>query len=148
MGHIGRDQEGKREQPWREDEPRVKRADQREMRGAEGATGDRKLCQPYSFIVSGRFCYASHSIVSYSANPITVARQAPLSMAFSRQEHWSGLPCPSPGALPNPGIKPGSPTLQADSLPSGPPGRPLCCGTAVNWSLRRVPRRQLCWSSG
>ena len=46
----------------------------------------------------------------------TVACQAPLSMGFSRQEYWSGLPFPSPGDLPKPGIKPGSPALQADSL--------------------------------
>ena len=48
----------------------------------------------------------------------TVAFQAPLSMGFSRQEYWSGLPCPSPGDLPNPGIKPRSPELQADDLPT------------------------------
>ena len=48
----------------------------------------------------------------------TVAYQASLSMGFSRQEYWSGLPFPSPGDLPNPGIEPGSPKLQADSLPS------------------------------
>ena len=52
------------------------------------------------------------------AAPWTVARQAPLSMGFSRQEYWSGLPFPSPGDLPDPGIKPGSPILQADSLPT------------------------------
>ena len=46
----------------------------------------------------------------------TVAHQAPLSMGFSRQEYWSGLPFPSPGDLPNPGIKPTSPALQVDSL--------------------------------
>ena len=63
----------------------------------------------------------SHSVVSDSVIPWTVARQAPLSVEFSRQEYWSELPFPSPGALPNPGIKPGSPTLQADSLPSEPP---------------------------
>ena len=57
-------------------------------------------------------------------NPWTVARQAPLSMEFSIQEFWSGLPFPSPGDLPNPGIEPGSPALQADSLPSEPPGKP------------------------
>ena len=44
-------------------------------------------------------------------------------MEFSRQEYWSGLPFPSPRDLPKPGIKPGSPTLQADSLPSDPPGK-------------------------
>ena len=47
----------------------------------------------------------------------TVAHQAPLSIGFSRQEYWSGLPFPSPGDLPNPGINPASPTLQVDSLP-------------------------------
>ena len=52
------------------------------------------------------------------ATPWTVACQALLSMGFSRQEYWSGLPFPSPGDLPDPGIEPGSPALQADSLPS------------------------------
>ena len=51
--------------------------------------------------------------------------QAPLSMEFSRQEYWSGLTYPSPGDLPNPWIKPRSPALQANSLPSEPPGKPL-----------------------
>ena len=45
-------------------------------------------------------------------------------MEFSRQVYWSGLPFPSPGDLPNPGIKPRSPALQADALPSEPPGKP------------------------
>ena len=51
----------------------------------------------------------------------TVAHQAPLSMGFSRQEDWSGLPFPSPGDLPNPGIEPRSPAFQADTLTSEPP---------------------------
>ena len=55
----------------------------------------------------------------------TVARHVPWSMGFSRQGYWSGLPCPSLGDLPDPGIQPSSPALQADSLPSEPPGRPL-----------------------
>ena len=55
---------------------------------------------------------------------LTVARQAPLSMGFSRQEYWSGLPFSSPGDLPNSGIEPRSPALQANSLPSEPPGKP------------------------
>ena len=55
--------------------------------------------------------------------PRTVACQALLSMGFSRQEYWSGLPCLPQGELPNPGIKPRSPTLQVDSLPSEPPGK-------------------------
>ena len=53
--------------------------------------------------------------------PWTVAHQDPLSMGFSRQEYWSRLPCPPLGDLPDPGIEPGSPTLQADSLSSKPP---------------------------
>ena len=46
-------------------------------------------------------------------------------MGFSRQEYWSGLPFPSPGNLPDPGIEPGSPTLEADALTSEPPGKPI-----------------------
>ena len=61
--------------------------------------------------------------MSNSLQPWTVAYQVPPSMGFSRQEYWSGLPFPSPGDLPDPGIEPGSPTLQADSLPSEPPGK-------------------------
>ena len=53
--------------------------------------------------------------------PWTVAHQFSLFMGFSRQEYWSGLPFPSPEGLPDPGIEPGSPALQADSLPSEPP---------------------------
>ena len=59
--------------------------------------------------------------MSDCANPWTVAHQAPLSVGFSRQEYWNGLPCPPPEDIPNPGIKPGSPEMQADSLPSEPP---------------------------
>ena len=55
----------------------------------------------------------------------TVDCQTPLSMEFSRQEYWSGLPFPSPGDLPDPGIEPGSPTLQADPSLSEPPGKPI-----------------------
>ena len=49
-------------------------------------------------------------------DPMAIACQAPLSMGFSRQEHWSGLPLPSPGDLPDPGIEPMSSMLQVDSL--------------------------------
>ena len=66
----------------------------------------------------------SHSVASDSVTPWPVAHQAPLSMGFSRQEDWSGLPCPPPGYLPDPGIEPGSPALLADSLPTGPPRKP------------------------
>ena len=66
----------------------------------------------------------SLSCVRLFATPWTVAHQAPPSMGFSRQEHWSGLPFPSPGDLPDPGIEPRSPALQADTLSSEPPGKP------------------------
>ena len=73
--------------------------------------------------------YESESEVAQSCptlcTPWTVAHQAPPSIGFSRQGYWSGLPLPSPGDLPDPGIKPRSPTLQADSLPSEPPQKPV-----------------------
>ena len=59
----------------------------------------------------------SRSVTPNSETPRTVARQAPLSKGFSRQEQWGGLSFPSPGDFPNPGISPRSPTSQADSLP-------------------------------
>ena len=64
------------------------------------------------------------SHVQLFATPWTVAYQAPQSMEFSRQEYCSGLPFPSPGDLPNPGIEPRSPALQADSLPTELQGKP------------------------
>ena len=74
----------------------------------------------YTFLVK------SLSRVQLSMTPWTIyiAHQAPLSMGFSRQEHWNGLSFPSPRDPPDPGIEPGSPELQADSLPSEPPGEP------------------------
>ena len=63
--------------------------------------------------------------VQLFVTPWTVACQGPLSMGFSKQEYWSRLPCPPPGDLPSPGIKPGSPAMQADPLPSEPPGKPI-----------------------
>ena len=69
-------------------------------------------------------CYSLSQSCSNFCNPKTVVHQAPLSMGFSRQEYWSGLPFPSPGGLPNPGIEPRSPAFQADFLLSEPPGKP------------------------
>ena len=60
----------------------------------------------------------------FLATPRTITCQAPLSMGYPRQEYWSGLLCLPPGDLPDPGIKASSPALQADSLPSEPPGKP------------------------
>ena len=66
--------------------------------------------------------------------PWTVAHQAPLSMDFSRREYWSGLPFPSLGDLPKPGIELRSPSLQADSLHTEPPGKPFSSVVGVSCS--------------
>ena len=67
----------------------------------------------------------SLSRVQFFGTPWTVAHQPLWSMGFSRQEYWNGLPFPSPGDIPDPGIEPKSPALQADALPSEPPRKPL-----------------------
>ena len=82
----------------------------------------------------------SLSRVQLFATPWTVAYQASLSMGFPRQEYWSGLPFPSPGDLPDPGINPGSSALEADALTSEPPGKlslSIChdCWNWLPWSL-------------
>ena len=65
------------------------------------------------------------SHVRLFATPWTIAYHASPSMEFARQEYWSGLPFPSPGDLPDPGIEPRSPALQVDALPSESPGKPM-----------------------
>ena len=75
------------------------------------------------------------SCVRLFANPWTVAYQASPSMGFCGQEYQSGLPFPSPGDLPDLGIKPRSPALQADVLPSDPPGKPW----KTIWRCMEVP---------
>ena len=103
-------------------------------------------------------CY-SLSRVQLFVTPGTVAPQAPLSMEFSKQGYWSGLPFPSAGDLHNPGIEPGSPTLQPDSLPNEPPGKTLqylkllenngyislCCTISSVQSLSRVQLLAIPW---
>ena len=89
------------------------------------------------------------------ATPWTVAYQALLSMEFSRQEYWSGLPFSSPGNLPNPGMEAGSPALQADTLPSEPPGKPYYIEQGHFWEYKCVEwfmkmlgsqRGGMCWT--
>ena len=73
----------------------------------------------------GMLCMLSRfSRVQLFATPWNVAHQAPLTMECFRQEYWSGVPFPTPGDLPNPGIEPESPTFQVDALTSEPPGKP------------------------
>ena len=84
----------------------------------------------------------SLSCVLLFATPWTVAYQASLSMGFSRQEYWSGLLFPSPGDLPDPGIKPGSPTLEADASTSEPPGKPTLMPTKKNPPRKKETTKQ------
>ena len=81
----------------------------------------------------------SLSRVQLFATPWTVAYHGPLSMGFSRQEYWSGLPFPSPEDLPNPGIEPRSSALQVDALPSELPGKSLM--SKVTESLINLPTK-------
>ena len=88
------------------------------------------------------------SRVQLFATPWTAAYQAPLSMGFSREEYWSGLPFPSPGYLPNPAIEPRSPALQADALPSESPGKPVgqhCCYSHFLDEETEAQRGQRTW---
>ena len=71
-----------------------------------------------------KMCVLATQLCAAFATPWTTAHQAPLSMEFFRQEYWSGVPFPCPGDLPDPGIEPRSPALQADSLQSEPPDKP------------------------
>ena len=105
--HMFNKVEKKKERPG----SRLRRISQRDWRRATEAKG--KLSES---VLIAQSCP--------TATPWTVAHQGALSMEFSRQEYWCGLPCPSPGDLPNPGIKPMSPVLQADSLPLSHQGSP------------------------
>ena len=80
-------------------------------------------------------CAQALSHVRCFATPRTIACQAPLSMGFSWQEYWSGLPCPPLGVLPNLETEPRSPALQADSLPVEPPGKPVALYS--EWEMHR-----------
>ena len=84
--------------------------------------------------------------VQLFVTPWAVAHQAPMSVEFSRQEYWSGLPCPSPGDLPDPGIEPVSPALQADSLPSEPPGKPSWIYKTTSKVANIIGRHAACFS--
>ena len=90
--------------------------------GSAGLPCGLPIHSPILLLLLSRF-----SRVRLFATPWTVAYQAPPSVGFSRQEYWGGLPFPSPGDLPNPGIEPGSPALQADALPPEPPGKTAIC---------------------
>ena len=88
------------------------------------ALGNNTVLKPHHWVYQTLIWW--HLILILSVTPWTtyIAHQGPLAMEFSRQEYWSGLPCPSPGHLPDPGIEPGSSALWADALSSEPPGKP------------------------
>ena len=92
-------------------------------RRAASATNMQPWSTYWSFLFTGIIRLVAQSRVTLG-NPRTVAHQALLSMGFPREEYWSGLSFPSPGDLPDPGIEPGSPALQAESLLSAPPRKP------------------------
>ena len=96
----------------------------------------------YQLNLSGRLCACVSPQSSPTAIPWTVARQAPLSMGFPRQEYGSGWPFPSSGDLSNPGKEPGSAALQADSLPFEPLGKPR--KIHANAMLSHFSRVRLC----
>ena len=83
-------------------------------------------------------CAELLSCIQLFANPWTVARQAPLSMGILQATICSGLPCPPPGDLPNPGIEPGSPALQADFLPAELPRKPKIWRHYLNPGLSKL----------
>ena len=78
--------------------------------------------------------------------PWTVAYKAPPSVGFSRQGYWSGLLFPSPEDFPNSGIEPGSPTLQADALPSEPPGKPYTFKDVVKENKVELEYQKICFA--
>ena len=91
----------------------------RRTRGAEGGHRKTEKCQVSTAAAQVLIC------IRLFETPWTVAPQAPLSMGFSRQEHWSGLPVPSPGGLPDPGTERASPALKADSFLLSHLGAPI-----------------------
>ena len=96
--------------------------------GLEGSIYERSISLAFRVLfwkcVLHTFSAYSVTSVLLDSLPPRGTCQVPLSMGFPRQEYWSGLPCPPPGDLLNPGTEPGSPALQADSLPTEPPGNP------------------------
>ena len=99
----------------------------------KGKESEKVLCICINIHRLSRF-----SCVRLCTTPWTIARQAPPSMGFSRQEYWSGLPFPSPGDLPDLGIEPRSPALQADALTSEPPGKPLTTVENMEWECQET----------
>ena len=97
------------------------RAEQRAMSTGSGIDPGRMT--PRRWAHSRSFQVKSVSCVQLFCDPMDCSSPGSSVHGFSRQEYWSGLPCPSPGELPNPGIEPGAPTLEVDSLLSEPPGK-------------------------
>ena len=88
-------------------------------------------------------CVRVHTQLWTESIPWTAARQAPLSMGFSRLEGWSGLPFPSPGDIPDPGIKPVSPTLAGGFFTAEPPGKPNDVFNTFNYPIIQSIRNKI-----
>ena len=112
------------ENPWTKN-PRAGRATVQRVTKSQRWVNSWAWAQYYMCMYWSEAKWKSLSRVWLFVTPWMVAYQAPLSTGFSRQEYWSGLPFPSPGDLPNPGIEPVSPALQTDTLLSEPPGKRL-----------------------
>ena len=96
------------------------------------------ILEPQSLLLRGKVKVKSLSCVQLFATPWTAAYKAPPSMGFSRQEYWCGLPFPSLGDIPNPGIEPQSPAFQADALTSESSGKPS------TWMQSQKQQKYLC----
>ena len=96
----------------------------------------------YAFMLEHevKWSKVAQSCLTLFATPWTVAYLAPPTMGFSRQEYWNGLPFPSPGDLPDPGIEPGPPALEADALTSEPPRKPQ--QMAIHWFFSNLDPTQ------
>ena len=104
-----------------------------------------KLMSMESVMLSNHLILCHPLLLPPSPGVWTVACQASLSMGFSRQEYWSGLSFPSSRDLPNPGIKPRSPALQADSLPTELQGKPpndICPGSSYHFLVKQTDQRK------
>ena len=125
----------------------IKKKRERDCRNLQGTQEVSWICFPLSLFLKSRcqilmekMCQLLSPVWLFET-PWTVVRQATLSMGCSRQESWSGLSCPPLGDLPDPGIEPRSPALQADSLPSEPPGKPAVYRQLSKYLLREFPNK-------
>ena len=121
----------------------------KQIRQSYGVRSEKDLrVRPISGRLTRSCCLVTKLCLTVFATLLTVARQAPLSMGFPRQEYWSGLPFPSPGDLPVPGIEPISPALASKFFTTEPPGKPLLGEVKSNGENPESLKRIIKTSSG